>query len=51
MRTGGAILGGLLGLVAGGGAAALLGAILGGLFGESQERADIAAVQEFNNSV
>jgi len=51
LRTGGAILGGLLGLAAGGGAAALLGAILGGLLGESQERADIAAVKEFNSSV
>jgi len=51
LRTGGAVLGGLLGLAVGGGTAALLGAILGGLLGESQERADITAVQEFNNSV
>lgn len=45
------MLGGLLGLAAGGGAAALLGAILGGLLGESQERSEIIAVEEFNSGV
>lgn len=50
LKTGGAILGGLLGLAAGGGAAAILGAILGGLLGESQEKSEIVAVEEFNNS-
>lgn len=50
-RTGGAVLGGLIGLAASGGTAAILGAILGGLIGESYERTDRQTVEEFNNSV
>lgn len=50
-KEGGAVLGGLLGLIASGGAAAVLGAILGGLIGESHEKIERDAVREFNGSV
>ena len=47
--TEGALLGGLIGLAAGG-AGALIGAILGAAVGGSGEKADSDAVQRFNSS-
>ncbi|OLD22697.1 MAG: hypothetical protein AUG16_03835 [Thaumarchaeota archaeon 13_1_20CM_2_39_20] len=47
--TGGALLGGLIGLAAGG-AGAIIGAILGAAVGESGEKAGSDAVQRFNSS-
>jgi|SRR3990172_9814559 len=47
--TGGALLGGLLGL-AFGGAGALAGAILGGMVGKNSQDQDAIDVSRFNNS-